>query len=131
MKSLFILAGILFIALFAGMTNARKDTWEYWQGVKKDEFIRDVNKVTSIPTKENNCHTSSTGSRDFEPRPNISAYNKPKEDKSFGKEYFEPIPNVSSYNDVVVKYFEPRPNVSAYNEDGKEGKMAVESQPNV
>ncbi|KAL0384105.1 UNVERIFIED_CONTAM: hypothetical protein Sradi_2804800 [Sesamum radiatum] len=65
--------------------------------------------------------------KDFEPRPNISAYgdnDKVDEKKSFVKD-FEPRPNISAYTDddkvdekkSFIKDFEPRPNISAYNDD--------------
>lgn len=69
-------------------------------------------------------------SDEFEPRPNISAYDHDdtKENKKYMKD-FEPRPNISAYNEdidatkkQVVKAFEPRPNISAYNDDGYKGE---------
>lgn len=132
---------ISYILQFAGISNARKDP-----GVKKDEVampelvqssLVDMSKVTS--KEVDNCHdTSSFGSREFEPRPNISAYNdNSKEDTSFVKD-FEPRPNISAYNDnsklkedksFEKDDFEPRPNVSAYNEDEEKQSFVKDFEP--
>lgn len=84
--------------------------------------------VTHQPTGVENSedHGVNKYSKEFEPRPNISAYNDDgepeKEEKSFTRN-FEPRPNISAYDDSGVgvkgeedfdKSFEPRPNISVY-----------------
>ncbi|OMO74270.1 Organ specific protein [Corchorus capsularis] len=77
--------------------------------------------------------------KDFEPRPNLSAYGDDgdlkEEKKSFAKD-FEPRPNLSAYGGdgdleeeekSFAKDFEPRPNLSAYGDDGylKRGEKII------
>lgn len=94
--------------------------------------------VNNAADKKSDCHTSveaetsdklkgeKTFVKDFEPMPNLSAYDGDDkklsgEDKSFVKD-FEPRPNVSAYdNGAGLKGekpfdedFEPRPNASVY-----------------
>ncbi|KAL7125362.1 hypothetical protein ABFS83_14G112400 [Erythranthe nasuta] len=147
MVSIYALSGILCISLFASFTNARKDPGAY---------LQDFSKVTStISNEEIDCHASDKAStpksktsytKEFEPRPNISAYTddeKTEENKSFVKD-FEPRPNISAYadddktdeNKSFVKDFEPSPNISAYADDEKtdENKSFIkdfEPRPNI
>ncbi|KAI3446094.1 hypothetical protein Pfo_002759 [Paulownia fortunei] len=132
MKSLYILAGLFSLALFANSINARKDPGEYWQGGMKDEQMPeliqglvDVSKVTSVSIQKNHCRTS-TESRSVEQRPNISAHkddSKLKEERASKKD-FEPMPNISAGakpedKKSFMEEFEPRPNLSAYSDDVK------------
>ncbi|KAI3448044.1 hypothetical protein Pfo_004709 [Paulownia fortunei] len=94
-------------------------------------LVDHATSVPSFPNKKNDCHTLTEAKdsddrqvKEFEPRPNISAYSDDakleKEEKSFTKN-FEPRPNISAYDDNGVgvkgeeafgKSFEPRPNIS-------------------
>ena len=127
----------LFIEQLANTIDARPDPGEYWQGVMKDQpmpeaiqgLIHQGGSVSPVSNKKRDCHTSTDAKekpfvKDFEPRPNLSAYSddtKLTGEKSFVKD-FEPRPNVSAYGDdaglkdekAFVKDFEPRPNVSVY-----------------
>ncbi|OMO75726.1 Organ specific protein [Corchorus olitorius] len=65
--------------------------------------------------------------KDFEPKPNLSAYGDEGEEKKSFAIDFEPRPNLSAYGDdgdlkeeeksSFAKDFEPRPNLSAYGDD--------------
>ncbi|KAK4401553.1 hypothetical protein Sango_0896000 [Sesamum angolense] len=71
------------------VSNGRKDPGGYWQGGVKDGPIQglvDVSKVTSVSTTKNHCHTPAQESK------------RSKGEKSFGKD-FEPRPNISAYGD--------------------------------
>lgn len=109
--------------------------------------------VNNAADKKSDCHTSveaetsdklkgeKTFVKDFEPMPNLSAYDGDDkklsgEDKSFVKD-FEPRPNASAYdgddkklseeNKSFVKDIEPRSNLSAYdNGAGLKGEKAFD-----
>ncbi|CDP15720.1 unnamed protein product [Coffea canephora] len=158
MASTLAFIALFSLALFAGFTKARKDPGEYWQGVvaRNDqalfEAIEQLAHVASALSNKkkiaSDCDTMKKHSvaatnkksfvKDFEPRPNVSAYGddaKLKEEKSFMRD-FEPRPNVSAYGDNTdksfVKDFEPRPNVSAYGDNtDKAFAKDFEPRPNV
>ncbi|CDO97065.1 unnamed protein product [Coffea canephora] len=123
MASPVALIALISLVLFAGITEARKDTGEYWQGVaarndqallehlvRVDSTLSDTKKITTA----SDCHTSnkkdsvaeatnnkkSVFATDFEPRPNLSAYGDDaklkKEGKTFTKD-FEPRPGATFY----------------------------------
>jgi hypothetical protein len=128
---------------FSISVESRKDPGEYWTSVMKDQPMPEaiqglvhLDSAPSQPTKNANCDHSSMGTRnknqpfaeDFEPRPNISAYNDDdvgrEKEKKFVKD-FEPRPNLSAYDDddvgqetekKFVKDFDPRPDASIHRE---------------
>ncbi|KAI3446096.1 hypothetical protein Pfo_002761 [Paulownia fortunei] len=127
MKSIFILAGLFCVALFASTTNARKDLGEYWQGDMKDQpkpeliiqGLVDVSKVTSI-FKKRSDYRSSTEPLNFDPKPSIST----DDEKSLAKD-FEPRPGTSAgTNDdkakeekIFTNEFKTSTNLWVYNDD--------------
>ena len=118
---------VIKILQFAGITEARKDPGEYWQGVaarndqalleaiphlvRIDSTLSDTKKITTA----SDCHTSnkkdsvaeaannkkSVFATDFEPRPNLSAYGDDAKLKKKEEKTF-------------TKDFEPRPGASFY-----------------
>ncbi|CAL5378579.1 unnamed protein product [Camellia sinensis] len=119
--------------LVAGSIDARKDQGEYWQVIMKDQpmpeaieglIIHGARSAANNNQLVNDSAEKKAFVKDFEPRPNVSAYHGDKVDlkgKPFVKD-FVPRPNVSAYHDdevdlkgkPFVKDFEPRPDVSAY-----------------
>lgn len=100
-------------------------------------LVRSDSAAVVVPKQDSNekkdCHEKvKSFADDFEPRPNISAYND--DDSKTFSENFEPRPNISAYNEGETKSrddrtvgtkeankpfaddFEPRPNISVYNE---------------
>jgi len=92
--------------------------------------------TTEMDVKHNMLNKEEKFVKDFEPRPNISAYDGDASEKSFVTD-FEPRPNISAYDDnheekSFVKDFEPRPNISAYDDDKKvNGENEFEPRPNI
>ncbi|KAJ1397713.1 Organ specific protein [Sesbania bispinosa] len=147
------------LVLFVANVESRKDpAGEYWKMVMKDQdmpegiqglvnFNSEKKTLPAVEGSKHNCdeeplvkNTQVTIEKkvfveDFEPRPNVSAYEDDdidaKEKKKVVKD-FEPRPNVSAYGDddkndakekkKYVKDFEPRPNVSAYGDDEIDSK---------
>ncbi|KAM7474987.1 hypothetical protein LguiB_022230 [Lonicera macranthoides] len=171
MESPLALLVLFSLLLIASTTYARPDPSEYWRDMMKDQQMPEAIQglVNNAANKKSDCHTSVKAEtsdklkgeksfvKDFEPRPNVSAYDGDdkklsKENKSFVND-FEPRPNISSYNNGAglkggddkklskenksfVNDFEPRPNVSSYNNGaGLKGEKAFdedfEPRPNV
>ncbi|KAB1207262.1 Organ-specific protein S2 [Morella rubra] len=120
------------LLLLANCAEARKDPGEYWSSIMKEqpmpEAIQGLLHQDSSPSqlnKDANCHTAMEArNKDHQ---HVEDLINTKIEKPFVKD-FEPRPNVSAYNDddagheteeKFVKDFEPRPNVSAYNDNDK------------
>ncbi|RYR49786.1 hypothetical protein Ahy_A07g036304 [Arachis hypogaea] len=174
MRVAFAFLPLAFLVLkLVASVESRKDAGEYWkmikdmpeeiqglvkfneeqqtEGLKPLMVTEEVTMEKKVFTEDNemDCKEKKQVVKEFEPRPNVSAYGDNEVDAKEKKHVvndFEPRPNVSAYgdNDVdaknkkhVVNDFEPRPNVSAYGDndiDAKKQKKFVKSfepRPNV
>ncbi|KAM7470751.1 hypothetical protein LguiA_008934 [Lonicera macranthoides] len=115
MESPLALLVLFCLLLVASTTYARLDPSEYWKDMMKDQQMPDgiQGLVNNAANKKSECHTPVKAEtsdklkgekpfvKDFEPKPNASAYDG--NDKKLSKE-----------NESFVSDFEPRPNLSAY-----------------
>ncbi|KAG9128792.1 hypothetical protein Leryth_009569 [Lithospermum erythrorhizon] len=124
---------IFTFALLAISIDGRKEVGgKYWRNVMHESGTSNevVNVDVFLPEEKADygnprLKKKISFSNDFEPRPNLSIYDK--DGKPSVNEFFEPRPNVSSYGgdsdnnglkeeNKFVDDFEPRPNLSIYHD---------------
>lgn len=117
---------------FVAIVESRKDSAEYWKTILNDQEIPEeiqgllkLNSEIQFEKNPKNPEQLVEGSKHECDEPLTTNTQVTIEKKVFTED-FEPRPNVSAYDDdnvdtkknkEFVKDFEPRPNVSAYDDD--------------
>ncbi|KAI5402507.1 hypothetical protein KIW84_050215 [Lathyrus oleraceus] len=121
----------LFLLLIVGIVESRKDLGEYWKLVmKQQDMPQEIQGLLNQNPKKNfktlkqffDDGKKKKVVKDFEQRPNISAYGKKNVDvkeKNGTIKDFEPRPNISAYgnneiDDESMKDVEPIPSLTKY-----------------